>query len=139
MKNIENIILRNGIKTLMEEDDSSFKKSLVRCLSLKLNTAIKDTQNNFTKRLFENKKSTVVSPDIQYFVNFVENYDPKTNNRLKLKNHSYININESELKILTHLFDSLSPKNKELLASEILESPANIRKNIEFYHKAKIK
>jgi len=139
MKNIENIILRNGIKTLMEEDDSSFKKSLVRCLSLKLNTAIKDTQNNFTKRLFENKKSTVVSPDIQYFVNFVENYDPKTNNRLKLKNHSYININESELKILTHLFDSLSPKNKELLASEILESPANIRKNIEFYNKAKIK
>jgi len=139
MKNLENKILRNGIKTLMEEDDSSFKKSLVRCLSLKLNTAINETQKDFTKRLFEHNESTKITEDIKYFVNFVENYDPITNNRLKLKNHSYININESELKMLTDLFDSLSGKNKQLMAFEILQSPNNIKKNIEFYKKAQIK
>jgi lysyl-tRNA synthetase class I len=139
MKNLENKILRNGIKTLMEEDDSSFKKSLTRCLSLKLNTAIKETQKDFTKRLFEKNETAKINEDIEYFSNFVENYDPKNNNRLRLKNYSYININESELKMLTELFDSLSGKNKELMAAEILHSPNNIRKNIEFYKKAQIK
>ena len=138
MKNIENSILRNGIKTLIEEDDTSFKKSLVRCLSLKLNTAIKEVQKDFAEKLFEENQPMESIPEVEYFVSFVENYDPKTNNRLKLKNQSYINITESELKILTSLFDSLSTKNKKTMVMEILSSPSKIRKNIEFYKKARM-
>ena len=137
MNNLPNLILKNGIKNLLEENDSSFKKSLVDCLSIKLNTAIKEVESEFKTKIFESKEETKATPEILEFANFVENYNSKRNNRLKLKNQSYINISEQELKSLVGLFECLSASNRQKMLEEILESPAKLKSNIEFYEKAK--
>lgn len=139
MKNISTLILKNGIQTLIEDDDASFKKSLSDCLSLKLNTAIQEVETDFKFKIFEDIEETGNNENLKYFLNFVENYDSKVNNKLKLKNQSYINITESELECLVNLFDNLSIKNRQLMLEEILESPNKLRSNIEFYQKTKAK
>jgi len=137
MNNLPNLILKNGIKNLLEDDSTSFKKSLVDCLSIKLNDAIKEVESGFNERIFESKDSTEPSEELKQFVEFVENYDPKIKSKLKLKNQSYININEYELRSLVGLFESLSGKNRQIMVKEILESPSKLKSNIAFYERTK--
>lgn len=137
MKNLSSLLLKNGIKTLIEQEESSFKKTLTDCLSLKLNDAINDIHSSFREKIFENKEETEQSIDLNYFASFVENYDPLTSNRLKLKNQSYININESDFDCLVELFNSLSAKNRKIMIQEVLESPTKLKQNIDFYKKIK--
>jgi len=137
MNNLPNLILKNGIKNLLEDDSSSFKKSLVDCLSIKLNDAIKEVEIGFNEKIFESKETTESSEELKQFAEFVENYDPKLKNKLKLKNQSYININEYELRSLVGLFESLSAKNRQTMVREILESPSKLKSNIAFYEKIK--
>ena len=71
------------------------------------------------------------------FLEFIENYDSKTNKNLKCKNGSTININENDLTKIKFLFDSLNSKNRQLMVKELLENQAGLRKTLEFYEKAK--
>jgi hypothetical protein len=137
MNNLPNLILKNGIKNLLEDDSTSFKKSLVDCLSIKLNDAIKEVETGFNEKIFESKETTESSEELKQFAEFVENYDPKLKNKLKLKNQSYININEYELRSLVGLFESLSAKNRQTMVREILESPSKLKSNIAFYERTK--
>ena len=102
-----------------------------------MNTAIKEVESEFKTKIFESKEETKATPEVLEFANFVENYNSKRNNRLKLKNQSYINISEQELKSLVGLFECLSANNRQKMLEEILESPAKLKSNIEFYEKAK--
>ena len=107
MKNMNNIILKNGFMSLIFEDESAFKKSLINSLSLKLNEAIKKTQNTMNGNLLSKNYGTIdASDDLKYFVEFIENYDSKIKNKFKFKNQSIINITESEVSALKNLFDA---------------------------------
>lgn len=138
MNNINNLILKSGIKSLLQEDDTTFKKSLINSLSLKLNDAVLEVQENFVNELFFKKENTNFSEEMRYFVEFVENYDSKLNNKLKLKNETVINISESEMEALKGLFDRLGTKNRETFVKQILSTPGDLKSNIEFYKKARI-
>jgi hypothetical protein len=138
MKSLSNTILENGIKTLLEEDDSGFKKSLINSLSIKLNEAIKQVEEEFKNRIFESQEYTPPSDELKYFVEFIENYDPKLKNKLKLKNESYININEKEFESLVGLFENLSSKNRDIMVHDILENPSKLRSHINFYQKSRV-
>ena len=137
MKDFSDIVLRSGIQSLIYESDGAFKKSLINTLSFKLNEAIKDVKQSFASSLFHKETKTNATPEIEYFINFVENYDSKTNNLLKLKNHSSINIKDHELEILKEMFDCLNIKNRQLMVEELLKNENGIKKQITFYKKAK--
>ena len=80
--------------------------------------------------------NTDLSTEIKEFINFVENYDSKLKNKLKLKNGTFININENDFKNLKEMFDTLNNKNKNIFVKEITESPAKLKDNLDFYKKA---
>lgn len=137
MMDVSSIILKSGINSLIYESDESFKKSLINSLSFKLNEAVKEIQKDFSSKLFISKDETVVNEDISLFLNFVENYNPKTNKSLKLKNGSTINISENDLTKIKVLFNSLNSKNRQTMVKELLESQTGLKKTLEFYEKSK--
>lgn len=137
MINLPTKILKSGIKNLIEKDEISFSKSVSNCLSLKLNDAIKEVNRALNEKFFYNKEETNLTENLKYFVNFVKKYDPKVNNRLYLKNHSYISLSENDFKSLTSLFDNLCVKNRNLMLEEILNSPHQLKQHIDFYNKNK--
>jgi hypothetical protein len=136
MNELSSLILKQGIKDLLLEEDSAFKKSLTDCLSLKLNYALSEVNEQLHNNFFNKTEITESNEDLNYFIEFIEKYDSKFNNRLKLKNESYININESDFEALTKLFDSLSPKNRKFMLEEILQTPHKLKKHLEFYRNA---
>ena len=136
MKNPSTLILESGIKDLIKENDLAFKRSLINSLSLKLNESIKDIEKEFKSKMMLNIEQNVSSNQIKEFVEFVENYDPKLKNKLKLKNKTLINISESDFNSLKKMFDTLNNKNREIFVGEITESPAKLKSNLEFYKKA---
>lgn len=136
MKNPSTLILESGIKDLIKENDLAFKRSLINSLSLKLNESLKDIEKEFKSKMMMNIEKNVSSNEIKEFVEFVENYDPKLKNKLKLKNGTLININESDFNNLKEMFDTLNNKNRKIFVGEITESPAKLKSNLEFYKKA---
>lgn len=137
MKEISTLILENGIKALIYESEKPFRKSIVNSLSLKLNDAINEAKYSTASALLSKEETTKPSENLNNFINFIENYDPKNNNKIKLKNESYINITENEFNSLVSLFNQLNTKNREFMLEEIFTSPTQIKKNIEFFNKAK--
>jgi hypothetical protein len=137
MKSTTTLILESGIKDLLREDEISFKKSLINSLSLKLNESIKEIQNDFKSTMMLNVEKPVCLDDIKNFNEFVENYDNKTKNKIKFKNGSHVIVNENDFKNLKEMFDTLNSKNRLTFVEEIMESPAKLKNNLEFYKKAK--
>lgn len=137
MKELSNIVLKNGIQSLIYESDEAFQKSLINTLSFKLNEAINEAKNSFAQNLLVTKEETKSTKEIEYFANFVENYDPVSNYSLKLKNNNIINIKEHELQILKETFNALNSKNRQTMVSNLLNDEYGLRKTISFYKKAK--
>jgi len=136
MKHPSTLILESGINDLIKENDSAFKKSLINSLSLKLNKAIKEVENEFKSKMLMSSDRYSLSDEIKEFVEFVENYDPKLKNKLKLKNGTLINISETDFDNLKEMFDTLNNKNRKIFVKEITESPAKLKSNLDFYKKA---
>lgn len=139
MKNFQTSILKNGIEQLIYENEEVFKKSLINVLSFKLNENINFLAAETNKGILRKKfKETKATDDVKYFINFLENYNPKVNTKLKLKNDSVINITESQIKEIKCLFDSLSPENREIMAETIFESVSSLEQHLDFYNKTKV-
>lgn len=119
------------------ENEEAFKKSLIDALSFKLNDALSSIEESFKEKLLFSDETTELSEDLKYFLNFVENYDSKTKNKLKLKNESIINITESEISSIKHLFNELNAENRQLMVEKILNSPSGLKNTLKFYNKAK--
>jgi hypothetical protein len=137
MNQITNLILKNGINSLIFENENSFKKSLTNSLSIKLNNAISEVEKEFKEKMFESTFYTELDEDMSYFLEFVENYDSKINNKLKFKNNTTINIKDTEMKDLKEFFNSLNPSNRKVLVKSILENSGELKKNLNFYQMAK--
>jgi len=137
MNQITNLILKNGINSLIFENENSFKKSLTNSLSIKLNNAISEVEKEFKEKMFESTFYTELDEDMNYFLEFVENYDSKINNKLKFKNNTTINIKDTEMKDLKEFFNSLNPSNRKVLVKSILENSGELKKNLNFYQMAK--
>ena len=80
MKDLSNTLLKNGLQNLIYDDEQAFKKSLTDTLSLKLNEAISEVEKSFKSEMMHHKETTSVSDDMNYFIKFLENYDPKIKN-----------------------------------------------------------
>lgn len=127
-------LLTNGIKGLANLDEDYFKENITHAIAFKLNESLKETYEDTLKNLFHKSESTEPTTDIVEFVNFVENFK---DGKYKFKNNSVLNINESQMQVIKELFDILSPKNREIMAKDILEDCNNFKNHIEFYNKVK--
>lgn len=136
MSDLSSIILKTGINSLIYENDDSFKKSLINSLSFKLNEALKEVQYSFASKILVSEQTTVVNKDIKNLMEFIESYDASSTNSLTFKNGSTINIKENEIEKIKFLFNTLNPKNRELMAKELLEDYAGFKRSMEFYDKA---
>lgn len=136
MTDLSSIILKSGISSLIYENEESFKKSLINSLSFKLNEALKEVQHSFASKILVSEETTVVNKDIKTLLEFIDSYESNSNNSLNFKNGSTINIKENEIEKIKFLFNSLNPKNRELMAKELLEDYAGFKRSMEFYDKA---
>lgn len=137
MNDLSTIILKSGINSLLYESEEAFKKSLINSLSFKLNEAIKESKNYFASNILISEKTTEVDSNIKNLLEFVENYDSKTNSRLIFKNGTTINITENEISKIKFIFNSLNSKNRKIMAKEITESIQGLKRTLEFYDRAK--
>lgn len=137
MRDLSNIVLKNGIQSLIYESDDAFRKSLINTLSFKLNEAINEAKQTFAENLLVTKEETKNTKEIEYFATFVENYNPEANYSLKLKNNSSINIKEHELEVLKEMFNALNSENRQTMVSNLLKDELGLRKTISFYKRAR--
>lgn len=137
MNDLSEIILKSGLNSLIYENDEAFKKSLVNSLSFKLNEALKEVNKTTSSKILFTEEITELNEDVKRLVEFFNNYDPKTNSYLTLKNNININIQEHEVNKLKTLFNGLSAKNRKLMAKELLENTAKFKNTLNFYENAK--
>jgi hypothetical protein len=128
------LLLKHGLESLIAENDNAFKQKISQALALKLNNSFKEIKENVSKKLLFQNLSTDTTPELNEFVDFVQNFKP---GNYTFKNGSIINILESEMEELKELFESLSPKNRQKMVSEIFDSGIVFKQHIEFSKKAK--
>lgn len=136
--NLNKNIIQSGINDLIKENEESFKQSLIYVLSNKLNETVNDLEHDVKKVLLKPKKQdTLVTENIEQFIEFINSYENHKEHRLMLKNKAVINITESEIMSLKILFESLNAKNREKMAKSIFEDAENLKNHVEFYIKVK--
>lgn len=128
------LLLKHGLESLIAENDSAFKQKISQALALKLNNSFKEIKENVSQKLLFQTLATDPTPELNEFVDFIQNF--KSGN-YTFKNGSIINISESEVEELKGLFESLSPKNRQKMVSEIFNSGIIFKQHIEFSKKAK--
>jgi len=131
---ITQILLKNGIKEMLSENESHFKQNIEQALAVKLNDSIAEVRHSVSNRLFENESLTTNDKDLQEFVNFIQNFKP---GKYTFKDSTNLNITEKEMVLVKNLFESLSPKNRINMSKEVLGSLKNFRQHVEFAERTK--
>lgn len=133
MTYVKNLIQR-GINELVEENEDLFKQNLMYALAFKLNESVELTKIDIQNRLLKvHTKDTVLTEEIQIFLNFLEGYNQNPTDKILLKDNSVININEEDIKSIKMLFENLSPKNRQKMAESIFENNESFKQHINFY------
>lgn len=131
---ITQILLKNGIKEMLSENEEHFKQNIEQALAVKLNDSIAEVRHSVSNRLFENESLTSNDKDLNEFVNFIQNFKP---GKYTFKDSTNLNITEKEMVLVKNLFESLSPKNRINMSKEVLGSLKNFRQHVEFAERTK--
>lgn len=126
------ILLKNGIKSILFENEEQFKTNIVQTLSIKLNDSINDVKTEVEKNLFSEEILTNKTPQIDYFVSFMEAFVPGT---FVFQDGSVLNITEQNVKEVKELFEQLNPESREKMASEIFQNAQTFSQHIDFSKK----
>ena len=70
------LLLKSGIENIIFKNDESFKQSIIKVLSTKLNESIKETELLVSKSLLYRESVTPENPTLNEFVDFVTNFKP---------------------------------------------------------------
>ena len=131
---ITQILLKNGIKEMLSENEEHFKQNIEQALAVKLNDSIAEVRHSVSNRLFENESLTSNDKDLNEFVNFIQNFKP---GKYTFKDSTNLNITEKEMVLVKNLFESLSPKNRINMSKEVLSNLKNFRQHVEFAERTK--
>ena len=134
MQNITALLLKNGIEGLMVKNENHFRQNINHALALKLNESFSEIKENVSKKLLYVEKQTANTPELKEFIEFVQNFIP---GNYKFKNGSSINITEYDMKLLTNLFESLNPHNRQMMVSEIFNDGSKFKQHLTFSQKVK--
>jgi uncharacterized protein YozE (UPF0346 family) len=124
------ILLKNGIKEMISENEDHFKKNIEYALSLKLNDSIREVKNT----VFENHTFTKNSEELQEFVKFTQEAGE---GKAIFQDGSLLNITEKQIELVKTLFECLNPKNRAHMVKEVLQSSAKFKQHVEFAEKIK--
>jgi hypothetical protein len=128
------ILLKNGIKEMISENEDHFKKNIEYALSLKLNDSIREVKNTVSEKLFENHTFTNNSEELQEFLKFAQEAGE---GKAIFQDGSLLNITEKQIELVKSLFECLNPKNRAHMVKEVLQSSAKFKQHVEFAEKIK--
>lgn len=134
MTDIIKVLLKNGIRELASLNEDYFKENITHALEFKLNSAIDDVQNTCSKKLLESKVETENTPELNEFIQFVQNFKE---GKYEFKNHTHLNITDSDMSAIKGLFEALGPENRQKMIREIFESNLNFKQHVDFYNNSK--
>lgn len=134
MYDTNKILIKNGIREIISENEETFKNSISQALAMKLNTSIQTVRNEISKNILQNESCTKESEDITNFINVVESLVP---GKFICKDGSNINITENDIIKIKNLFESLNPENRQKMAQEIFKSSIVIKNHLDFAQKSK--
>lgn len=129
-----NLLLKHGLQSLIAENDHAFKQKISQALALKLSNSFQEIKENVSKKLLMQSVITESTPELNEFLLFIENFEPGNHT---FKNGSIINISESDVEHLKELFESLSPKNRQKMVTDIFDSGITFKQHVEFSQKVK--
>lgn len=128
------LLLKSGIENIIFKNDESFKQSIIKVLSTKLNETIKETELLVSKSLLYRESVTPENPTLNEFVDFVTNFKP---GNYKFQSGSNINITDSDIMHLKNLFESLNVKNRERMVSELFTDGTTFKQHLIFSQKVR--
>lgn len=134
MTEITKVLLKNGLFEMMNENDEYFKKNIRSSLILKMNNFLAETKKEVQKSLLFDEKTTKQTPEINYFLSFVESFQP---GKFTFQDGSNINITNEDMKNLIGLFEQLNPEKRQLLASDLFENAQKFEGNLNFAKQVK--
>lgn len=130
--NTTKLLLKHGVQSLLEENDDFFKQNISQALAIKLNETVNESKNMVSERLLENSSKTQNTAELHEFIKFVNDFDRGI---YTFKDGTNINITESEIKELKNLFESLNPKNRQKMVSDIFNDGETFKNHIRFAQK----
>jgi CTP-dependent riboflavin kinase len=128
------ILLKNGIKEMISENEDHFKKNIEYALSLKLNDSIREVKNTVSEKLFENHTFTKNSEELQEFLKFAQEAGE---GKAIFQDGSLLNITEKQIELVKSLFESLNAKNRAHMVKEVLQSSTKFKQHVNFAEKIK--
>ena len=134
MTDISKILLKNGIFEMINENEDHFKQNITHSLSLKLNSFIEETKKEIYENLFFDPQTTKKTKQIEYFVSFLECFEP---GNFMFKDGSSINITEEDMKEIIGLFEQLNTEKRQIMVSDLFESSSKFKSNLNFAKKVK--
>lgn len=126
---ISKLLLKNGIKEMVSENETYFKNNIEKVLALKLNDSIFSVRESVCAKLFEENKTVENSENLYQFINFVTNFKP---GNFLFEDGSVININEKEKELVKKLFESLNSENKTKMIQEIFKNGSVFKQHVSF-------
>jgi hypothetical protein len=132
MENTTSLILKHGIEGLLEENENYFRANITQALAIKLNESFEEIKETVSKNLLFVETKTNLSEELNTFLEFVKDFKP---GNYKFKNGSSINITESDMNLLTNLFEALNPQNRQIMVSEIFTDGAKFKQHLTFSQK----
>ena len=132
MQNTTSLLLKHGIEGLLEENENYFQSNIAQVLAIKLNESFSEIKESVSKNLLFTENTTASTSELNNFLDFVSNFKP---GNYKFKNGSSINITESDMNLLTNLFESLNPHNRQIMVSEIFTDGAKFKQHLTFSQK----
>jgi hypothetical protein len=134
MESLTKILLKNGVRGMLSENESYFKENIVQTLSFKLNASIQEATLALSENLLVSESTTPETQSLKNFVIFLESFKP---GKFKFKDDSIINITESDIESIKKLFEGLNTKNRLQLTKDIFKNPTEFKQHIEFSKSAK--
>lgn len=134
MTEITKVLLKNGIFEMINENDEYFKKNIRNSLFLKMNNFLTETKKEIQNNLLFDEFSTQETPQVKYFLSFVESFEP---GKFTFQDGSNINITKEDMTNLVGLFEQLNPEKRQLLASDLFQNAQKFESNLNFAKKVK--
>lgn len=128
------VLIKNGIESILFENDENFKNNIINSLAMKLNYSMQDVRNAVQKDILKTVKLTENTKQIQHFLSFCECFKP---GKYSFQDGSVINISEEDMQDIRGLFESLNPDSRQQMASKLFKNANLFESHLKFATKVK--
>lgn len=128
------VLIKNGIESILFENDENFKHNIINSLAMKLNYSMQDVRTAVQKDILKSMKLTENTKEIQHFLSFCECFKP---GKYSFQDGSVINITEEDMQNIKGLFEYLNPDSRQQMASKLFKNANLFESHLNFASKMK--